>query len=520
MGTRSGDVMSTDSCGNARAGRRGRGRRLSRVGLSAGVAALVFGSGVMIASSSASATTILTTDLNSGLTPEDLVDALVGSDGDAVISNVSYAGASIAAGTFSGGSPLGLDGGVILSSGDIANVIGPNELGNITANNGLPGDVDLDGLVPEPNTNDASVLQFDFECGAEDVFSFEYVFASDEYNEFTNSAFNDVFGFFLNGANIALLDDGVTPVSVNTVNGGNPLGTDASNPELFVNNDGSDGPPSFDTEADGFTVKLAATAAVTPGSTNTIKLAVADTSDFILDSWVLLESGSFDCAPPNEPPVADAGEDETVEWDAGGNVVTLDGTGSSDPDDDPLTYSWSISSGPTGASLDDATSATPELSLPGLGTWELELVVNDGEFDSEPDQVTVVVEDTTAPVAECLPSVNPNGKKPQAPGNGGQGQNQDGFYVIDATDSFWPADTLQVSVTDSGSGIVFGPYDVGTVIKYTEDADATPEVKTIGGPNSAVDWHIIGNGDAEVTAVDGSGNVSEPVDCLVPPAPK
>ena len=67
---------------------------------------------------------------------------------------------------------------------------------------------------------------------------------------------------------------------------------------------------------------------------------------------------------------------------------------------------------------------------------------------------------------------------------------------------------------------MFGPYAAGTVIKYTEDSTATPVAKTIGGPNSAVDWHIIGNGDAQVTAVDGSGNISAGVACLVPPAPQ
>jgi hypothetical protein len=84
---------------------------------------------------------------------------------------------------------------------------------------------------------------------------------------------------------------------------------------------------------------------------------------------------------------------------------------------------------------------------------------------------------------------------------------------------------LEIYVTDTGSGTVFGPYPVGTRIKYTEDATATPMAKPMGGNNgtggnaTAVDFHIIGNGDASVTAVDGSGNESDPVMCLVPPPP-
>jgi hypothetical protein len=141
------------------------------------------------------------------------------------------------------------------------------------------------------------------------------------------------------------------------------------------------------------------------------------------------------------------------------------------------------------------------------------------------DTATVDVEktweDTTPPTAQCQPSVNPGGRnQPQAPGNGGQGQNQDGFYVITADDDVWPDGSLKLFVVDDGSGTVFGPYASGTVIKYTEANGATPGAKSIGGPNSSVHVHITGNGDAVVTAVDGSGNESDGVSCLVPPAPQ
>jgi hypothetical protein len=135
--------------------------------------------------------------------------------------------------------------------------------------------------------------------------------------------------------------------------------------------------------------------------------------------------------------------------------------------------------------------------------------------------------DTIPPVATCEPNGNPNNKEPQAPGKGGQGQNQDGFYVLEATDNLTGEScaALQITVTDDGSGTEFGPFLVGTVIKYTQDPLAIPEQKPIGGRGSGnnannVDWHIIGKGDALVTAVDGAGNTSDPVSCLVPPPPK
>jgi hypothetical protein len=123
-----------------------------------------------------------------------------------------------------------------------------------------------------------------------------------------------------------------------------------------------------------------------------------------------------------------------------------------------------------------------------------------------------------------LPTVNPHGNKiPPAPGEGGQGQNQDGFYELLATDNLVDdCAPLELWVTDTGSGVVFGPFEVGTKIKYTEDADAIPEIKKMGsgkGKAKAIDWHIIGNGDARLTAVDQSGNTSAPVMCLVPPPP-
>ena len=94
----------------------------------------------------------------------------------------------------------------------------------------------------------------------------------------------------------------------------------------------------------------------------------------------------------NQPPVADAGNDTTAECTgAGAAVVTLDGTRSSDPDGDDLTYAWSAPN----ITFDDPTSPTPTASFP-LGATTVTLLVSDGSLD-DTDEVVVTVEDTTPP---------------------------------------------------------------------------------------------------------------------------
>ena len=229
------------------------------------------------------------------LTADDLANALVGSG--VTISNVTYTGANISAGTFTGAAGIiGFDEGVVLSSGNIASIAGPNVQDFMTTDLGLPGDADLDTLSGFP-TLDATVLEFDFVPDADKVF-FQYVFGSDEYNEYVNTQFNDVFAFFINGVNCAHTADAL-PVSINTINNGNPFGTlPSSHPELFRNNDLTDGGGAIDTEMDGLTVVLTCEAAVVPNATNHIKLAIADGSDHVLDSNVFLRAGSFSTTPP------------------------------------------------------------------------------------------------------------------------------------------------------------------------------------------------------------------------------
>jgi len=108
-------------------------------------------------------------------------------------------------------------------------------------------------------------------------------------------------------------------------------------------------------------------------------------------------------------PVADAGPDQTVDE---GTTVTLDGTGSSDPNStQPLGYSWVQTDGPS-ASLSVQDDAQPTFTAPdvtGDETLTFELTVTDAESQTDTDEVVVTVTDQDAPAVAALYRVNAGG---------------------------------------------------------------------------------------------------------------
>lgn len=109
---------------------------------------------------------------------------------------------------------------------------------------------------------------------------------------------------------------------------------------------------------------------------------------------------------PNTAPVANAGVIQNVSV---ATLVTLDGSGSRDADNDPITYLWELKTKPTGsvAALTSTTSAKPQFTADLAGTYTIGLIVDDGKTKSTASSVSVVASVTnSAPVAN--PGVNQN----------------------------------------------------------------------------------------------------------------
>ena len=210
-------------------------------------------------------------------------------------SNVTYTGSTASIGTFTNGWGIGIESGIILTTGNVLDAVGPNLLGSTTFTSG-GGASPLLGF----NTNDQATFTFTFIPETEQV-TFTYVFASEEYPEYVCSTFNDAFGFFVSGpgytanTNIAIVPGSTLPVAINTVNSGvtgafGAIGGCSSllYSSLYVNNVGG-----VHNEYDGFTLPLTACINTVPCEPYTITITVADVGDAAFDSAVFLAAESF-----------------------------------------------------------------------------------------------------------------------------------------------------------------------------------------------------------------------------------
>ena len=106
------------------------------------------------------------------------------------------------------------------------------------------------------------------------------------------------------------------------------------------------------------------------------------------DRVVSFDAGAFEF--PNAPPIAHAGINQTV---FGGQLVSLNGSQSSDPEGATLVYEWTVISQPGGSAitLSGATTISPTFTPLTIGQYIFQLVVNDGQLYSAPSTVSVNV---------------------------------------------------------------------------------------------------------------------------------
>jgi gliding motility-associated-like protein len=225
--------------------------------------------------------------LNAGATPQQLVQTIVGAGYN--ISNIKINCPTGAIGQFTNvSSNIGLSNGILLTTGGIGIAQGPNNSVSAGINNGAPGDFDLSNLSGAA-TFDGCSLEFDLipTC---DTLKIKYVFGSEEYPEYVNKQFNDVFAFYISGPgyvgkqNIALVPGTTLPVSINNVNSG-------MNPQYYIDNTNG-----ASIQYDGFTTPMFAIAKVTPCSVYHLKLVIADVVDGIFDSGVFIQGSTIECA--------------------------------------------------------------------------------------------------------------------------------------------------------------------------------------------------------------------------------
>ena len=282
---------------------------------------------------------------------------------------------------------VGIDSGVVLTTGRVSNIAGPNNAGGTGTDNGWPGDPDLNAYPGIGTTHDACVLEFDVYSPG-DSLQFQYVFGSEEYLEYVGGI-NDAFVFWISGpgfatpTNIALIPGTALPVTIDNVN-------NLDYPMYYIINGAGGGPvygvDPYYIEYDGFTTVLTAEAAVSPCTWYHLKLAIGDESDFVFDSGVFLKAKSL---------VTTYLADFTYPgFDFGEDAVFC----TTEPDPDPLLATsadaGTFTATPAGLDLDAGTGAL-DLSncLPGSYVLTNTLITGFCDLDTFVYTMNVIIEE-------------------------------------------------------------------------------------------------------------------------------
>jgi len=234
------------------------------------------------------------------------------------ISNATFTGDPTQLAEFSNGSSyFNFNQGIILTTGQAIYATQPNTYDGCGQKEQSPipvsgHEVDLSQLITGTGETvfGPGVLEFDLVSSGTQV-NFDFVFASEEYNEFVGDNWNDVFGLFIsgpgingtfsnNGINIALVPGTTDYISINNVNNGNappstyPTGP-CTNCAYFIDNsqDNTQNVGSGTLVYDGFTSTINASCTVQCGSTYHLRIAISNVNDNLCDAAVFLKKASL-----------------------------------------------------------------------------------------------------------------------------------------------------------------------------------------------------------------------------------
>jgi hypothetical protein len=201
------------------------------------------------------------------------------------VSNVQVTAGIDQIGRFEYGSTIGLNSGLVMTTGAVAGSNQPSsEFSSTMMMSNGDADIDAFGVAAGQSypSYDAGFIEFDFTPTSSDTVRFNYILASEEYPEFANTSFTDRFLFLIseNGSpyvNVATIPGTSIPVEINSINA-------TVNPQFYIDNS-----TSLNFVFDGYTVPLEAKFFAQAGVSYHVKLVIADLSDSAYDSAIFLD---------------------------------------------------------------------------------------------------------------------------------------------------------------------------------------------------------------------------------------
>ncbi|MBS1549445.1 MAG: choice-of-anchor L domain-containing protein [Bacteroidetes bacterium] len=278
--------------------------------------------------------------------------------------------------------------GIILTTGYARRAGNTAAGGTLSDVLGTGGDPDLANAISVPNNslNDATYIEFDF-IPTVSTLTFNYIFASEEYTATYPCNFTDGFALLLkkqgdpNYTNLAILPNNAGPVSVTNIHPAINSGCSAINEQYFFGYNTA----NIETNFNGRTIPLTATANVIPGQSYHFKIVLADFQDSSFDSGVFLQAGSFNIGvqigdgtgatlPPNLSVCGNV--NQTL-------VANAQATGA--------TYQWFLNGNPIPGATNNTYTATQ------AGTFSVEVTIPGSTC---PGTAQIVITSTPTPVVQ------------------------------------------------------------------------------------------------------------------------